>query len=43
MQIAVITHHAEAARILQDAGVPVPRILAGCNTISQHLSPQLAA
>ena len=36
MQIAVITHHAEAAHILQDAGVPVPRIPAGCNTISQH-------
>ena len=38
MKIAVIIHHAEAARILTDAGVPVPRIPAGCNTISQHFT-----
>lgn len=36
MKIAVTIHHAEAARILTDAGVPVPRIPKGCNTISQH-------
>jgi hypothetical protein len=38
MKIAVTIHHAEAARILTDAGVPVPRIPTGCNTISHHFT-----
>jgi hypothetical protein len=38
MKIGVTITHAEAARILTDAGVPVPRIPAGFNTISQHFT-----
>ena len=36
MKIAIITRHNEAASILRDAGVSIPKIPAGCNTISQH-------
>jgi hypothetical protein len=36
MKIGLITRHAEAASILRGAGVSVPTIPAGCNTISQH-------
>lgn len=38
MKIAVAIHHADAARILHDAGVPIPRIPTGCNTTSQHFT-----
>ena len=38
MKIAVTLHHTEAARILTDAGVSVPRIPTGSNTISQHFT-----
>lgn len=38
MKIAVALHHTDAARILSEAGQPIPRIPAGCNTISQHFT-----
>ena len=36
MKIAVALAHTDAARILSEAGQPIPLIPAGCNTISQH-------
>lgn len=36
MKIAVTLTHTDAARILFEAGQPIPRIPAGCNTISRH-------
>jgi hypothetical protein len=38
MKIAVAFAHTDAVRILSEAGQPIPRIPAGCNTISQHFT-----